>query len=103
MSTAIERLEYLGEALRTLMQETHAGDATGHWDGTECDGLCLSEDFDGAIDDAKSEIEALTLSQKQAQILVLEELAEPLVKNEEYPQFCMKTILETKIQELEQL
>lgn len=71
MSEAVKRLNYLGEVLRTLMQDTHAGDATGIWDGARCDGLCLSEDFDGAIEDVKSEIETLKADRKALLSLTL--------------------------------
>ena len=43
------RLEYLGRVLYALMDSTIAGEQTIGYDGVECDGLCLAQDFLSAL------------------------------------------------------
>lgn len=39
------RIEYLARALHHLMNRTIAGEQTIDYDDTNCDGLCLANDF----------------------------------------------------------
>ncbi len=44
------RLEYLARVLWIFMDNTVAGEQTIEFDGTECDGQCLANDFCSELD-----------------------------------------------------
>jgi hypothetical protein len=55
---ALHRAVVLMEAAINFVQDNDLGEYTVYYDDAECDGSCLADDCDSAIDDAKRAIAA---------------------------------------------